>query len=38
LNITLGTTDLAKAKQRIALLAEWFRKDGTRLTKNLDWE
>jgi malate synthase len=38
LNITLGTADLQKAKSRIALLAESFRKDGTRLTENLDWE
>ena len=29
LNITLGTSDLQKAKSRIALLAESFRKDGT---------
>ena len=29
LNITLGTSDLQKAKSRIGLLAESFRKDGT---------
>jgi malate synthase len=37
LNITLGTHDLNTAKQRIALLADSFRKDGTRITENLDW-
>jgi malate synthase len=38
LNITLGTWKLDKAKSRIALLADSFRKDGTRVTENLDWE
>jgi len=38
LNITLGTWKLDKAKSRIGLLAESFRKDGTRVTENLDWE
>jgi malate synthase len=37
LNITLGRHDLATAKSRIALLADSFRKDGTRITENLDW-
>jgi malate synthase len=37
LNITLGTHDLETAKQRIALLSNSFRKDGTRVTENLDW-
>ena len=37
LNINLGTHDLAEAKRRIALLADAFRADGTRLTKNLDF-
>src|SRR5262245_3313674 len=38
LNITLGTHDLDRAKARIALLANAFRGDGTRITHNLDWE
>jgi hypothetical protein len=37
LNITLGKHDLAEAKARIARLAQAFRKDGTRITENLDW-
>ena len=37
LNITLGTHDLATAKDRIKRLADSFRKDGTRITENLDW-
>lgn len=37
LNITLGTTDLTEAKRRIALLAEAFGRDGTRITENMDW-
>ena len=37
LNITLGTHDLAIAKDRIKRLADSFRKDGTRITENLDW-
>ena len=37
LNITLETRDLAEAKRRIRLLAEAFRKDGTRVTENLDF-
>ncbi|HKV99069.1 MAG TPA: hypothetical protein VJN96_04555 [Vicinamibacterales bacterium] len=38
LNITLDNHDLAEAKRRIARLAEAFRKDGTRITENLDFE
>src|SRR5262249_38480147 len=37
LNITLGNHDLTEAKRRIRLLAETFRKDGTRITENLDF-
>jgi malate synthase len=37
LNITLETRDLAEAKRRIRLLADGFRKDGTRITENLDF-
>src|SRR5207237_8910894 len=37
LNITLDNQDLAEAKRRIRLLAEAFRKDGTRITENLDF-
>jgi len=37
LNVTLGTHDLVEAKRRIALLAERFAQDGTRITENLDW-
>lgn len=37
LNINLDNHDLAKAKERIAQYAEAFRKDGTRITKNLDF-
>lgn len=37
LNITLGNHDLAEAKRRIQLLADTFRKDGTRLTANIDF-
>jgi malate synthase len=37
LNITLENRDLAEAKRRIRLLAEAFRKDGTRITENLDF-
>jgi len=38
LNITLETRDLAEAKRRIRLLADAFRKDGTRITENLDFD
>src|SRR5262249_4697282 len=37
LNINLGNNDLTEAKRRIRLLAEAFRKDGTRITENLDF-
>jgi malate synthase len=37
LNITLGNHDLAEARRRIKLLSDAFRKDGTRITENLDW-
>jgi malate synthase len=38
LNITLETSNLTDAKRRIRLLAETFRKDGTRITENLDFQ
>jgi malate synthase len=37
LNINLENLDLAEAKRRIHRLAEAFRKDGTRITENLDF-
>jgi len=37
LNINLNNFDLGEAKRRIALLTEAFRKDGTRITENLDF-
>jgi len=37
LNINLNQYDLAEATRRIRLLAETFRKDGTRITENLDF-
>ncbi len=37
LNINLDNHDLTEAKRRIRLLAEAFRKDGTRITENLDF-
>lgn len=37
LNITLETRDLAEARRRIHLLADTFRKNGTRITENLDF-
>jgi len=36
-NINLENGDLTEAKRRIRLLAEAFRKDGIRITKNLDF-
>ena len=36
LNLNLNNHDLAEAKRRIDLYFEAFRKDGTRITKNLD--
>ena len=38
LNINLGIHDLEEGKRRIGLLADTFRKDGTRITENLDFE
>src|SRR5262245_54949025 len=37
LNINLENLDLAEAKRRIRLLADAFRKDGQRITENLDF-
>ncbi|HTF18430.1 MAG TPA: hypothetical protein VK658_10180 [Chryseolinea sp.] len=37
LNISLDATDLAVAKKRIQLFMEQFKKDGTRVTENLDF-
>jgi malate synthase len=37
LNINLENHDLTEAKRRIRLLAETFRKDGSRMTENLDF-
>jgi malate synthase len=37
LNATLGTHDLGEATRRIHRLRESFRKDGTRITENLDF-
>ncbi|HEY7188803.1 MAG TPA: hypothetical protein VH436_19740 [Vicinamibacterales bacterium] len=37
LNINLNNYDLDEAKRRIRMLAEAFRKDGTRITENLDF-
>src|SRR5262245_38786801 len=37
LNINLNNFDLTEAKRRISMLAEAFRKDGTRITENLDF-
>ena len=37
LNINLNNTDLSESKRRIRMLAEAFRKDGTRITENLDF-
>ena len=38
LNINLGVRDLAEATRRIQLLRDAFRKSGTRVTENLDFE
>ena len=38
LNITLGEHDVAEAKRRIGLLARAFSTDGTRITRNLDFD
>jgi malate synthase len=37
LNINLDNNDLTEAKRRIRLLAAAFRKDGARITENLDF-
>jgi malate synthase len=37
LNINLNNHDRTEAKRRIRLLTEAFRKDGTRVTENLDF-
>jgi malate synthase len=37
LNICLETRDLTEAKRRIQLLTDAFRKDGTRVTENLNF-
>jgi malate synthase len=37
LNINLDNHDLAEAKQRIRMLVEAFRANGTRMTENLDF-
>ena len=38
LNITLNNHDAKEARRRIDLLVAAFRKDGTRITENLDFE
>jgi malate synthase len=38
LNINLNQYELPEAKRRIRLLADTFRRDGTRITANLDFE
>jgi malate synthase len=38
LNINLDNYDLAEARRRIRLLADAFRRDGTRITENLDFD
>ncbi len=37
LNLQLNVQDLATARQRIALYLDAFRRDGTRITENLDF-
>jgi malate synthase len=37
LNVNLDNHDLTEARRRIRLLTETFRKDGTRITENLDF-
>jgi malate synthase len=37
LNVNIDNHDLVEAKRRIRLLADAFRKDGTRVTENLDF-
>jgi malate synthase len=38
LNLNIGNHDLAEASRRIAMYRSAFRKDGTRITKNLDFD
>jgi malate synthase len=38
LNLNLGNDDLAEARKRIGDYIESFRKEGTRITRNLDFE
>jgi malate synthase len=38
LNINLDNGDLGEARRRIQLLTDAFRKDGTRVTRNLDFD
>ena len=38
LNVNLDNHDLEKARGRIAQYMEAFGKDGTRITRNLDFE
>jgi malate synthase len=37
LNINLGVDGLDEARRRIALLRDAFHRDGTRITRNLDF-
>jgi malate synthase len=37
LNINLNNTDVSESRRRIRMLAAAFRKDGTRITENLDF-
>jgi malate synthase len=37
LNINLNNTDVNESRRRIRMLADAFRKDGTRITENLDF-
>jgi malate synthase len=37
LNINLDNHDLGEARRRIQLLEDAFRRDGTRITENLDF-
>ncbi|MEI9944965.1 MAG: hypothetical protein WDN26_12210 [Chitinophagaceae bacterium] len=38
LNINLNNNDLSVAKERIKMYMEAFKKDGTRITENLDFK
>jgi malate synthase len=38
LNISLNATDLAVAKKRIQFFMEQFKKNGTRVTENMDFQ